>query len=101
MNKLPKLYTNKFEKKIDNSIDYISIKNEKDMNYNNISKYSIKDKIDNIFKSKNYIYKINVEIELINDKIKCTIIGKTKNSLITIDNKLININDIVDIKKID
>ena len=101
MSKLPKLYTNKFDKKIDNSIDYISIKNEKELNTKKISNYDIKEKIDNIFKSKNYIYKINVELELINGNIKCTIIGKTKNSLITIDNKLININDIIDIKKID
>ena len=100
MNKLPELYTNTFDKKIDNSMDFIKI-NDKKIENKKLTKYEIKEKIDNIFKSKNYIYKKNVEIFLINDTIKCSIIGKTKNSLITIDNKLININDIVDIKAID
>ena len=100
MKKLPELYTNTFDKKIDNSMDFIKI-NDKKIENKKLKKYEIKDKIDNIFKSKNYIYKKNVEIFLINDTIKCSIIGKTKNSLITIDNKLININDIVDIKTID
>ena len=95
MSKLPKLYTNKFDKKIDNSLDYINITNN--TNIKKVSNYDIKEKIDKIFKSKKYIYKIDVDIKLINDDIKCTIIGKTKNSLITIDNKLININDIIDI----
>ena len=31
----------------------------------------------------------------------CTLIGKTNNNLITIENKLINIKDIIDIKKVD
>ena len=97
MKKLPKLYTNTFDKKIDNSIEYIKINNIKE-NEKIYSKYTIKEKIDNLFKSKNYIYKINVEIELINGNINCTIIGKTKNSLITLDNNLININDIIDIR---
>ena len=102
MKKLPDLYTNSFDKKIDNSLDYITIKNtEKNIINNNPDKTNIREKIDNLFKSKDYIYKINVEISLINDTITSTIIGKTKNSLITIDNKLININDILDIKKID
>ena len=100
MKKLPDLYTNTFDKKIDNSIDFISIKNE-DETIKKVSNYDIREKIDNIFKSKNYIYKINVEIKLINENINCYVRGKTKNSVITIDNKLISINDILDIKKID
>ena len=99
MTKLPKLYTNSFNKKIDNSMEYTKVKDsiKNEIVYN---KYDINKKIDKLFKSNNYIYKIDVEIILINDTIKCTIIGKTKNSLITIDNKLISINDILDIKKI-
>ena len=95
MNKLPKIFANPINKKIDNSLDYIKINNE---NKKTLSNFEIKDKIDKIFKSKNYIYKIDVEIKLINGDINCTLIGKTNNSLITIDNKLININDILDIK---
>lgn len=101
MKKLPELYTNTFNKKIDNSLEYISIPKETIENNTDLSKYSLNKKIENIFKSKNYIYKIKVEISYQNETTTETIIGKTKNNLITIDNKLININDILDIKKVD
>ena len=61
---------------------------------NNINK---KDKINNLFKQTNYVYKINVIITLNNKTIEETIIGKTKTNLITINNTLIPINDIIDI----
>lgn len=101
MKKLPDLYTNTFNKKIDNSLEYITIPNKIIENKTALSKYELNKKIENIFKSKNYIYKIKVEITQ-KDKITTeTIIGKTKNNLITIDNKLISINDILDIKKVE
>lgn len=101
MKKLPDLYTNTFNKKIDNSLEYITIPNKIIENKTTLSKYALNKKIENIFKSKNYIYKIKVEITQ-KDKITIeTIIGKTKNNLITIDNKLISINDILDIKKVE
>ena len=101
MSKLPDLYTNSFDKKIDKSLDYITIKNDDTNITNSTNTNNIKEKINNLFKSKSYIYKINVLINLKNEDINCTLIGKTKNNLITIDNKLISIKDIVDIKKID
>lgn len=101
MKKLPNLYTNTFNKKIDNSLEYITIPNKIIENKTALSKYALNKKIENIFKSKNYIYKIKVEITQ-KDKITIeTIIGKTKNNLITLDNKLISINDILDIKKVE
>lgn len=100
MKKLPNLYTNTFDKKIDNSIDFIKIKNE-NIETNDLSKYTLNKKIEQIFKSKNYIYKIKVDIHYKDKTITETIIGKTKNNLITIDNKLLNIDDILDIKKVD
>lgn len=101
MKKLPDLYTNTFDKKIDNSLEYITIPNKIIENTTTLSKYELNKKIENIFKSKNYIYKTKVEISFQNEIKTETIIGKTKNNLITIDNKLININDILDIKKVD
>ena len=101
MSKLPELYTNSFDKKIDKSLDYITIKNDDTNITNSKNTTNIKEKINNLFKSKSYIYKINVLVSLKNEDINCTLIGKTKNNLITIDNKLISIKDIVDIKKID
>ena len=98
MNKLPKLYTNPFDKKIDNSIDFIKINNNI---YNEtLSTNEINKKIDNIFKSKNYIYKIKVQITLKEKVVEEYIIGKKNNSLITIDNEKIYIKDIKNIKEI-
>ena len=97
MKQLPKLYTNTFNKKIDNSKDFIKITEN---NYQNkLSKYEINQKINKIFKSNTYIYKIKTKIKTINGNRTETIIGKTNNNLITIDNELINISDILDIKK--
>ena len=55
-------------------------------------------KINDIFASPNYIYKANVEITLKDKKITKRIIGRNKNYIITMDNDLIPIVDIVDIK---
>lgn len=96
MKKLPSLYTNSFDKKIDNSLDYIIVGKEnivdksKDINKN----------IDNIFKSKHYIYKVKVSITLKDQVIEEYIIGRNKNSIITINNDIINIRDILDIKEL-
>lgn len=100
MKKLPKLYTNTFNKKIDNSIEFTRVK-EKILEEDKLNKYDINKKIDMIFKSKNYVYKVNVLIKLNNKELNTTLIGKTNDNLITIDNKLIKISDIYDIKKID
>ena len=58
------------------------------------------EKINDIFSSPNYIYKANVEITLKDKKIVKRIIGRNKNYIITMDNDLISINDIIDIKSL-
>ena len=101
MKKLPKLYTNTFDKKIDNSQEYTKVVDkikEESIPTNN---YEINKKIDNIFKSNNYIYKIKAKLFLKDKERTETLIGKTNNNLITINNELININDIKDIRKAD
>lgn len=60
---------------------------------------NINQKINEIFKSSNYIYKADVEITLKNGKVTKRIIGKNSNNLITMDNELIPISDIIDIKR--
>jgi len=98
MKKLPNLYTNTFDKKIDNSIEYITISNNNIKQTNN--NYNLKRKIDNIFKSSNYIYKIKVEITLKDKILNEYIIGRNNNKLITYNNETINISDILDIKEL-
>ena len=100
MKKLPKLYTNTFDKKIDNSKEYITVR-ESVVEEDKLNRYDINKKIDMIFKSKNYIYKVNVLIKFNDREMNATLIGKTNDNLITIDNKLIKITDIYDIKKVD
>ncbi|MBQ3020629.1 MAG: hypothetical protein IJD92_00205 [Bacilli bacterium] len=98
MTKLPELFTNTFNKKIDNSQEYTTVK-EKFTEDKTLTKYELNKKINQIFKSDNYIYKINVDITLKNQIIKKTIIGKNSTHLITIDNELIPIKDIIDINE--
>ena len=98
MKKLPNIYKNDIDKCINNnevfyyshdSLDRKEIKEEK----------NVLQKINSIFISSNYVYKADVEIKLKDKIIKEKIIGKNKTHLITIDNKLIPISDIIDIKK--
>ena len=58
-------------------------------------KNNVKNDIRKIFTSKDFIYRADVLITLKdNEKIKKTIIGSNNNSLITIDDELIDINTI-------
>ncbi len=99
MRKLPNIYKNDLTRKSDNNEElYYS--------YENIEKKeeikeekNILQKINSIFTSSNYIYKADVEIKLKDKTINKRVIGKNKTHLITIDNELIPILDILDIKK--
>lgn len=96
---LPNLYKNKgkvtsknqnsavLKEKIE-SVTNVVVDNEKNIN----------GKIRDIFNSPNYVYKSDVNITL-NDgkKLKKTIIGRTNNSLITIDDELIDVSKITQI----
>lgn len=64
----------------------------------NVNDKSINRKIKDIFSSPNYVYKADVSITLDNgETIKKTIIGRTNNSLITIDDELIDVKKITQI----
>ena len=57
----------------------------------------IQKKLKNIFNSTKYVYKLNVHIITNKTDFDTIIIGKTNTHLITYDNDLINIKDIIDI----
>lgn len=63
------------------------------------SSYGLKEEVDirssinRLFKE-NKLYKKDVEIELNNETLKTKIIGKTENHIISIDNRVIRIDDI-------
>ena len=97
MKELPKVFHNKIDKKFENnrSVYYSNNNYEKDRS---IDTRTVMQKINDIFSSSNYVYKANVEITLKDKKVIKRIIGRNKNYIITMDNDLIPINDIVDIK---
>lgn len=69
---------------------------------NVVSEEDINSKIKSIFQSPKYVYKANVRIILKDGlELKKTIIGRTNNSLITIDDELINVNNISEINFLD
>jgi hypothetical protein len=99
MRKLPNIYKNDITKKIDNNeMYYYSVKEDRNDTIELDGKNVIQ-KINSIFKSNNYIYKAEVEIKLKDKVVNKTIIGKNKTHLITVNNELIPISDILDIKK--
>ncbi|MCI9110220.1 MAG: hypothetical protein HFH47_00230 [Bacilli bacterium] len=115
--KLPSVFANKIEKEVGNNknVFYSSkdglaergedLKDSKQTDDfaqkakdNLIKPKNIYQKLNEIFSSSRYVYKADVEITLKDGVVTKRIIGKNANHLITIDNELIPISDIVDIK---
>lgn len=110
-NKLPKVFANKIEKKLNNNKEvYTSINTKKEEKTekqaqkqketikNKINSKTIPQKINEILTKKKYIYKVPVKIQLEDKEIITNIIGKNKNNIITINNELIKIDDIKNIE---
>ena len=111
MKELPKMYRNKIEKEITNNEKIFSTmfssinesltkqedRSEKNIIVTNKNNYTVEQKIANLFKSPNYIYKIDVVIVTDKSTQKKRIVGKTKTNLITMENEYIPINSIRDI----
>ena len=95
---LPNVFQNNNINYEDNSQDLFYSKNIKERKIPT-NKIDINTQIKNIFSSTSYVYKINVIITTNKDTFETTIIGKSNNYLITMNNELINIKDIIDIKE--
>lgn len=101
---LPEVFHNDINKKLNNNEDvFYSVKDNEiiknDENKKEMSiKKSIKQKINEIFSSSNYVYKANVKITTNNNTFNKRIIGRNNKYLITMDNEKIDINNIIDIK---
>ena len=106
---LPKMYAVNFNKEIKNNEEVFESKFEKDIdrspkkeiirNNPKNDRFTIEQKIFNIFNAKDYIYKADVTILTDNEVLKKRIVGKNNNNLITIDNEYIPIDKIRDIYK--
>jgi len=105
MNKnLPEMFRCNFVKNINNNKTIFSslMDNKNDNKKNNnikTDRFTIEQKIFNIFNSKDYIYKADVTIVTDEQTINKRIIGKNNENLITIDNEYIPISIIKDIYK--
>lgn len=101
--KLPEIFQNKIYKKLDNNknIFYSKENNKREDKEEStkVNELNIYQKINQIFSSPNYVYKADVYIKLKDKEITTKIIGRNKNFLITMDNQLIPITDIIDITK--
>lgn len=109
--KLPKVYANKIEKDLNNNekVYYSSHENNErvekkepkkntlEEKYRMSTDQNIVQKIHSIFNSPKYVYKADVEIELKSGKVSKKIIGKNATHLITMDNELIPISEVIDI----
>jgi hypothetical protein len=104
--KLPNLYVNKIDKKINNNdIFFYSVLKEKNIKSKVIDPISVKnnvninDKISELFNSPNYVYKMAVVITLRDNTVISTdVIGQTDGKLMTMNDDLIDIKDIKEIK---
>lgn len=106
--KLPSIFANKIEKELTNNERVYVSNKEKEVkeqepetkeNKNlNLYEKTIGQKINEILKSKKSLYKIPVKITMNNQETIKYIIGKNTKSLITIENELIQIEEIKDIK---
>jgi len=94
MKKLPEIYINNINKKINNNkkVCHVKNKNELEKEPNNIE-----DVLSQIFNGLGYSYNIPVLIETKNNKYETSIITKTKKNIVTIDNDIIPIKEIINI----
>lgn len=92
------LFVNKFDKEFRNN-EKVFYSRGNNIN-REIEKVDVRKKINDIFKSNDFIYKADVVITLRDCKLNTTIIARNNSSLITMDNEVIKISDILDIKKV-
>lgn len=97
MMKIPKIYVNKIDKKIDNNdnVYYSYLDNNEIEEEKVYSEFEMQNKINNLFKSNNFIYKKKFHIKTKTSEDDYVIISKSYDYLLTIDGKKIMIKDIL------
>ncbi len=94
----PKVFASPINKKINNSQELFYEKNNR--NIEEMDSKDVNKKINDIFNNYHHVYKSRVSIITKDQNIICDLVGKTDNSILTLDGKTIRISDIKDIKKI-
>lgn len=91
MKKLPELYKNNNMKPIDNNKKVYYMKNEESRTINN---NTVEEELDSIFHSLGYSYNIPVELVTTKGIYYTSLVTKTKEHVVTIDNQIIPISEI-------
>jgi hypothetical protein len=99
MKKLPDIFVNNINKKISHNdeVYYSYMDNTSEIEDNKYSIHDIQNKIDNIFKSKDFIYKKKLHIKTTYSENDYYIISRSYDYLLTIDGNRIMIKDILEI----
>lgn len=95
MKKLPKVYQNEITKKINNNKTVCYLKEEKNL-FEEHKIPTIMEKIEKVFSTYGYSFNIPVTIKTHNKIYETSLIAKTSNNIITLDNDIIPISDIID-----
>lgn len=105
---LPKIFQSPISHKIENNNKmFYSLNQEKAaqnapiISQNNKNIESVEKTLDNLFHTTGYIFNIPVEIVTKEKKLQTKIAGKVKNTIITLDNDVIPITEIISIKRKD
>ena len=98
MKKLPEIYKNNFTKKIKNNREVCYLRNEDVIS--TASNISIQEEINNIFSGIGYSYNIPVEIVTNKKVYNTSLVAKTRENVVTLDNEIIAIGDIKSIKRL-
>lgn len=100
MKKLPKIYKNNINKQINNNKNYCYI-NKDNINESVEIKTpsNIEETLSSIFKSTGYPYNTKVYIKTNNKEYYTYLVSRTNKTITTLDNDLIKINEIVELKK--
>jgi hypothetical protein len=93
--KLPKVYAVPIEKEIKNNKEIFRSDERKEYG----TKID-KNDIQKIFNDRTHVYKTRVLIKTINTEKEVDIVGLQNNNLLTLNGEVININDIIEIKKV-
>lgn len=96
MKKLPKIYHSEIKSKKNNLSMYDSLKNN-DLKID-LSNLSVKEKLQKLMNQNNYIFNTKVVLVFQDKEINTSIDGIYNNHIITMDNKIISIDKLIDIK---
>lgn len=96
--KIPKVFENHVESDGNNERVYYSEKSDINVDNSLDETKNINQKIKDIFNSSSYVYKADVQIKLKSGWCSKRLVGRNSSNLITMENELIPISDVLDIK---